>query len=474
MRINAARKTVLNAMKLRMAQMRSILLLGAISIALCSESAFAVPGDVNGRPLTFAQVDDNDPINDGGRPIEALPGGGYLALADATKTVRSDGLRYVVEARRIQVRKYSSAGKLNKTFARTQIGRGIQIGKSGEVYDVKGIVRQSYATYLVWAVNEPAAYTGRDESRRKTIVVAFDLSTGKFVRSFGTKGLLQLSGAQGYGLSILADGRIALCGEVHQFRTKPGIPERVAGLVVTASLDAKKFQPFQATGSSSLPFPDDDSTTIRKPCGRITQLASGDVLLTGIASDRITGSNSRIWLAKFTSDGKPVASFGVGGSLTLTSESAALVTTDLVPTRVIEGPDEKLYLAGAGASKARRGFVIRIAPDGKVDPDYGVGGARWISQFYVDDAALSPSGGVLLTGHTRGERPAVGWIDSDGAWNRSLFGHGYRLYPKAFANPLQIVSLNSNVLKVWGWIPLERTARRCGCFPITLSEIAVK
>jgi uncharacterized delta-60 repeat protein len=164
--------------------------------------------------------------------------------------------------------------------------------------------------------------------------------------------------------------------------------------------------PSFGTAGAAYITPDDVEARELRPYAAAV-LPDGKVLVAGERNKFIPSSpfdpHMRGMLARFDADGSVDASFGNVAGI-----PGVLVLPDLVPDtgaamQVIEAmrvlDDGSIVVAGtAQAFGPLRGFVVKLAADGQMDPAFGSGGLMLIPDVYLHALAVDSRGRIVVAG----------------------------------------------------------------------------
>jgi len=145
----------------------------------------------------------------------------------------------------------------------------------------------------------------------------------------------------------------------------------------------------------------------------------GTTLVAGSASDG--SSLDEIWIARYTASGEPDSSFGQSGSVRY--DVSALIwspQTDSLANAVAVGPDGSIVLGGETRQgfEEERGVVMRLRPDGSLDPDFDGDGIITLDRD-VSDVELDGSRVLAASGEA-----VWAWL-ADGTPDPSFDGDGH-------------------------------------------------
>jgi len=151
---------------------------------------------------------------------------------------------------------------------------------------------------------------------------------------------------------------------------------------------------FGTHGQTQVPGQVDSAALIALPDGRI--------LVFGVSDDLAARNEGSIAVARLLANGAPDATFGRSGHMDLRLGSEARpVPTDAL---FLEGGHILVagYFAGDGwlpwpSDQPRSkfpGWLVRVSPDGAIDPTFGVGGVARVGQWGIDRIVLLADGAI--------------------------------------------------------------------------------
>lgn len=400
--------------------------------------AHAAPGDVVAKRFLkgVATITSTSPA---GVPVIRTPSGGYLAFRETWVTAPK--AQTIEERRVIAIRKFTAGGRIDRKFERSQIGRGIRVGRKSEFADVRRIEPISGDIYLAWATTNGSVFTGTRLAWPRTWLIAFDGVTGSIIRGFGTKGVLtygssgRLFRSKGFSdanaLAKLPDGRTATCGE-HRI-SQADSPTVRRPFVVSASIDSKRQAPFLSSGSTTFDvFPDEPDLNYQTCLAAMSDPSGGLVLGGFAAKDRTLGSG-RAWLTKFTPAGVIDGTFGVGGRVVLAPGATSDLAGRIGVRAIAVDASGRTYVTGKSISGTEISYVARFGRDGKPDLTFGNDGYVLTPEIVIRDIWISPTGSVMVSGRSPGYFAAVGRLTPEGAWDSSFLGTGLHVYFGAYS-----------------------------------------
>jgi uncharacterized delta-60 repeat protein len=139
----------------------------------------------------------------------------------------------------------------------------------------------------------------------------------------------------------------------------------------------------------------------------------------------LTEYNSDFWLARFNKNGTLDTSFGTGGFVTTDLFSGSAETLSAIAVQ----PDGRILAAGGvrRTGEDSHFVVARYLPDGRLDPDFGVGG-KTVTPVLADSLifgiALQPDGKIVGAGWTPSTEYALVRYDRQGRLDPSFGGDG--------------------------------------------------
>jgi uncharacterized delta-60 repeat protein len=209
---------------------------------------------------------------------------------------------------------------------------------------------------------------------------------GRLVFAFPDGGGVRVGAPRSYGASavtVLSDGRIVVAG------VRPARRLVVAQLTAQGAPD----EPFGVSGFvwPSLPTPATPVQVLAQPDGRLLVVASGVAASAYQLPDLV--------LVRLTASGKGDPTFGRGGVVILHDVQAGCASCPLAAL----APDGRIVLAATtGSQSPASSFqftVIRLTPDGALDPAFGQGGAVIVPGGGITKAvAVQPDGAIVATG----------------------------------------------------------------------------
>lgn len=428
----------------------------AILATAAALPAAAVPGEIVGPAITLESVDGHN-VYAGSMPVAPVEGGGYLGISATARFKHwSQRTTLVYEQRKLKIQRVSSAGVPSRRFARSEIGRGVVIGRTYEVLDMRRIFSMGKGVYIAWATANGYA-PNHDDDWARTILVAFNGTTGKLVRGFGKDGIL-VYGAKGsrqevdgrsfgtYAASV-GDGRLAVCGHNERFLKNPGSQAGTVTAVPwagTVSSKSKAIEPFIFDGKI-VNEPSSRTASVYLSCSRVAPGPNGRTYFVRYSGDDdypFTGKR----ITAFNASGTPDTSFGAEGSVELFTALPIARFARMLVLRVFVDADGRIYVAGRLGEEGNKGWVARLLPDGAVDVTFGQAGIVWVDSFAVSDLTGAGPGRVLVTGLTSDSLAAAGWLDSSGRWDRNFYGSGVHIYSGTASTSFRLLNEGPNAV----------------------------
>lgn len=215
-----------------------------------------------------------------------------------------------------------------------------------------------------------------DESSGRHLFVQQLLPDGSTDASFGAAGVVVLSDVDSTRpeMVLRSDGRLLVADRAP------------TGLVVYQLLEDGTPDPsFGVGGKATSPvFPESIAGIGLQPDGRI------------VVGFRTWSGVEGLGVARFTPDGTVDTGFGANGAVTIYASFSRL-TLELAVQ-----PDGKILLGGYRCCYVpSAGFVVRLTPDGEMDPGFGVGGeavAELPSSSEFMALAVQPDGKIVAGG----------------------------------------------------------------------------
>src|SRR4051812_8008485 len=241
-------------------------------------------------------------------------------------------------------------------------------------------------------------------------------ANGTLDGTFGNGGLalsnqVFTSSRKGHHLVLQPDGKIVWAGAVDG-------PNRLDFALTRFTSGGQIDNTFGSGGVSSVDF-----GFIEAPSDLTTD-PSGDLVVAGTINSPDVTNERDIGVARFSPDGVPDSSFGNAGTAIV---KPLAPYTNNGAENVIVDSNGRIVLGG-GAFSAVNNFdfsLVRLTPDGELDPSFGSGG-RVIADVTgngghdaIDGLALQPDGKILAAGISDGAL-AVGRFDSDGSLDTSF------------------------------------------------------
>jgi uncharacterized delta-60 repeat protein len=300
-------------------------------------SAAAAPGDL-------------DPTFGAGGVAEETQGLGTVMTLQPDGKILVAGYTFPWE---LSVARWTPDGRLDSTFG----SGGIAVGPSGR------------ATGLALQPDGKIVATGY-VAEGSMSVVRFT-GSGSLDPSFGSGGVAAGPRGDGSAIAVQADGKIVVVGT-------SGDP--------FSSLAAITVLRFQPDGAPDAGF--GTNGVVRTPLGLGS--VGRDVALQPDGKIVVAGSSDAMTLVRYDPDGSFDASFGFGGIARVTAGAFASAES------VVVAPDGRLIAAGGSTLGLA---VARLLPDGRPDASFGVGGAATVHAGGVggaSDVALQADGRVVV------------------------------------------------------------------------------
>ena len=186
---------------------------------------------------------------------------------------------------------------------------------------------------------------------------------------------------------------------------------------------------FTSDGSVDASFGDGGTVSISDPrLFRIHDVAEGidgTVWVTGFGRNA-ANTTRRFLLVKLTPSGQLDTDYGEGGFALFGDENA--LAYDLLVQ-----PDGRLILAGSLYASQNAGLAAaRFTPDGALDPSFGDGGFFSVMDFAgIEAVALQPDGRLILAGTLQSGSTSdfyIARLTADGALDPSFDGDGSRVF----------------------------------------------
>lgn len=352
--------------------------------ALGASTAVASPGDLDptfsddGIVVTDIRAGQSDVVHD-----IAIQPDGRIVVAGYSDGENTSGDR----SDDFALARYEPDGSLDPTFA----GDGTVVSDFGASEDIFGIAIQSDGKIVAVGVRGPMYPSGQ-----ATFVIARYNANGSLDETFSDDGFRTLEFAEGrsraFSAAVQPDGRIVVVGSV-----AVGSDFAIARFNSDGSLDSGfSSDGVQVTDINSLDVARD---VVVQPDGKIVLL--GDA-----------GNHQSFAVARYLPDGSLDLTFGNGG--TVRPENAATGTGVLARSVALQ-PDGKIVGAGDVSDPALPGEefgIIRLLPDGSLDPTFGGDGGVATNLSPYDSGAwgvaIHPGGEIIAAGSVeRGE------IDAD-------------------------------------------------------------
>jgi uncharacterized delta-60 repeat protein len=129
---------------------------------------------------------------------------------------------------------------------------------------------------------------------------------------------------------------------------------------------------------------------------KLVVLPDGKIL--GVGSTTVAVGDNDIGLARYDADGTPDATFGAGGVAVV-----SLGAGRDEPLDAVLAPDGTVLVAGQTCAPQCRGFLARLLPDGRLDPEFGDDGVVSSDANLMSGLAMPDDGHVLVAEQVLGE-----------------------------------------------------------------------
>ena len=117
------------------------------------------------------------------RPFLAAPDGSIFTLTDSAHyTYRSKTYSEADKRLTLQVAKILPSGKVDRVFAKSQIGRGVKFGRGAEFWNFQAPVLLNPTTAIV------TGFAKLSSENERSVRIAFDINSGALFSGFGTGG----------------------------------------------------------------------------------------------------------------------------------------------------------------------------------------------------------------------------------------------------------------------------------------------
>lgn len=350
---------------------------GKIVVAGTSDGAF-------GGDIAVARYDGSgvlDPaFGTGGQVITPISNTNDAASAVA---VQPDGKIVVIgrvnNSNDVAVVRYSAAGKPDPTFGS---GGVVVTSVAGNTDGASGLVLQPDGKIVVVGTT----YNGSSSD----VFVMRYAANGLLDPAFGIFGKTITSIGSGYdganAVALQPDGKIVVAG----YSDNPTAPDvAVLRYSSTGVLDAT----FASGGKAITPIGIGDdyaNSIVLQPDGKIVVAASSAV-------SSAVGSVFNLAVVRYTSNGGLDLTFGTGGKaadFTSSDEAGA--------TAVALQSDGRIVLTGVSPGANDHVAIVRYTANGKPDPTFGVGGKTTTiigTNFdYANAMAIQPDGKIVIAG----------------------------------------------------------------------------
>lgn len=234
-------------------------------------------------------------------------------------------------------------------------------------------------------------------SANGTLDTTFDLDGRRLIDFGGSDGV--------QGMSVYPDGRILLSGY-----TDLGTGTTACGVLTRLNANGSTDAGFGSSGSICV-SPGGGTPAITIATGNVI-LPDERIVLIGATNTHPSGANYDMFASGLLSDGSADTTFGSGGTRLLAFDQGG--TNSDFPLVTIRQPDGRLLLAGRSEGATGDDIAVaRLLADGTPDPDFGTGGRAVIALDLTPNGgeiaraiALQDDGRIVLAG--RAERNATG------------------------------------------------------------------
>lgn len=192
----------------------------ACALGVATSAGAATPGSLIGS-LAYIGESRNQVADIRSSPLR-LPNGDFLVRADTNEGAPGDPVLVDSRNARLSVLKLNSRGKVIRSFARTQIGKGLQVLRRSDYWFFETPVYLGANKVSVTGYTDGLGVGGIPA--RATIV--FDARSGRLVRSFGRRGKLvqrfrspSLDGSTSAlpaAAAAAGQGRLLECGSLYR------------------------------------------------------------------------------------------------------------------------------------------------------------------------------------------------------------------------------------------------------------------
>jgi len=327
-----------------------------------------------------------------------------MALQDDGKIVVV-GRKFNGSTDDVLVQRYSAIGALDSSFA----VNGTFLFDSGESETAYALAMQPDGKIVV------AGYIHETNAGNENILVMRLNVDGTLDSSFGTNGIattdVSVDGEYGYAVTIQADGKIVVAGEVAIDGTN------VEALVLRYNPDGSIDGTF---GSSGI-FRYSDSAGGWDQAYGVALQTDGKVVVTGATSTQGAVALTNVLVLRLNTDGTLDNTFGNGGVVhykdIYESGRSVLVQSD---GQIVIGASRWDYNSINNAA-----LIIRLNSDGTLDSDFGQGGVVTYKKEYgfpsisANAVALTDDGNIVLVGHANYDTLVIR-VTSNGSYDTTL------------------------------------------------------
>lgn len=442
----------------------------SLFLALSCVEASAAPGIIrNGSIPVLGANFRVQTLSTGAHTVARLSTGEFLAIADTTDFSVERKRRFVFGDRFVRVLKVDRRGNESRIFRRTQIGRGVRIGRRGEFWKFRGPILASGLRAYVFGVSDGTPTLGGVPTAVGNAIVAFNTRTGRLDRRFGRRGVVlwRSDAPRGHYRSItrllpLPDGSVVECGGYYRF---PGVGSTFGYLNAYVRRLTSRGIPdrrFAASGFARIPSRTDLGTDFAaRTCTAIATDGVGRLLVAGWGGvENRREQRVETWVRRYQADGSLDQGFGNAGELSVIGDRVANAGDPepmLRPMAIRVLADGRIAIAGAIGDTL--GFQSwRLSDSGSFDPRFGSAGVVETRDVMPYDARIGSDGAVVFVGATRSRSGvgAVGRFDAVGVPDPTFGPNGVWVSDLGFGSAFAMAFEKDDLLFLWGW----RKARR--------------
>lgn len=272
-------------------------------------------------------------------------------------------------------------------------------------------------------------------------------AAGSLDPSFGVNGQLTVNQTAAAPITVVrdsfiqADSKIVIVGAAADAQAAGGGTDLAIGRL-------------NADGSPDRSFGDDGVTVLHRSgnadyANAVTADASGRLIVAAtFAQVDATGTTTQEQFAilRFQSDGSIDPSFGASGVVEPSFNASGAATRLSEAHAIVVQPDGAIVAAGAAevdpAAATSKLAVVRVTPDGALDPSFGAGGEVVLNAAGADETALGlsqqPDGKLVIAGATTGSVAGqagfiVARLNPSGTLDSSFASQGFAV--TQFARP---------------------------------------